>query len=71
MGTPAAIIVGSVIIAAAILFVFRWEVLKFNEGPGILRLDRWTGTAVLCTPRPAANATSFIGSAMGCEPDAH
>jgi hypothetical protein len=42
--TPVAILVGAVLIAAAILIVFRWEIAS----PGVMRLDRWTGKIVLC-----------------------
>ena len=44
MNTPLAIIIGAALIAAAILIVFRWEVAM----PGVIRLDRWTGSVVHC-----------------------
>jgi hypothetical protein len=47
-----AIIGAAIIIAVSILIAFRWEIAS----PGIMRLDRWTGTIVLCdvgNDRPA------------------
>jgi hypothetical protein len=51
MGVPLAIILGSVIIAAAILFTFRWEdagVRSADGNPAALRLDHWTGKVAIC-----------------------
>ncbi len=49
MGNSAAILIGSVIIAAAILFSLRWEVAL---APNVtVRLDRWTGAVTYCTPK--------------------
>jgi hypothetical protein len=45
MSTPLAIVIGAALIAGAILIVFRWEVAM----PGLIRLDRWTGSVVHCT----------------------
>jgi hypothetical protein len=44
-----AILGGAVIIAAAILFVFRWEMAPFGQ-VAALRLDRWTGKILVCLP---------------------
>jgi hypothetical protein len=45
MNNAVAIIVGAVVIAAAILIVFRWQIAS----PGAtMLLDRWTGTVVVC-----------------------
>jgi hypothetical protein len=44
-----AIIVAAVIIAAAILFVFRWQTAPIGSYGAIL-LDRWTGEVVVCLP---------------------
>jgi hypothetical protein len=52
MNNATAIVIGAVIIAAAILIVFRWQ---FDGG---LLLDRWTGTVVQC-------AASYSGSPPG------
>jgi hypothetical protein len=40
MNNATAIVIGAVIIAAAILIVFRWQLVV----PGV----RWTGTVVQC-----------------------
>jgi flagellar basal body-associated protein FliL len=46
MNNAVAIIVGAVVIAAAILIVFRWQVAM----PGPILLDRWTGRFSNATP---------------------
>lgn len=60
MGTPGAIVLAGVLIAAAILFVFRWQV----AGPAPLLLDRWTGKVVACDV-PAHDRPLKLP----CEPD--
>ena len=40
------IIVGAAIIAAALVFIFRWEVTP--AGSTMVRLDRWSGEMVGC-----------------------
>jgi hypothetical protein len=49
MSTPITIIVAAVILAAALLVAFRWEI---TVGSGALPflLDRWTGNVSYCTP---------------------
>jgi hypothetical protein len=47
MKTIAAILGGAALIAAAILFTFRWEVIVPTAG-FVYRLDRWTGELVQC-----------------------
>lgn len=47
MGNSIAILVGSALIAAAILLVFRWDMAAF--GGEAYRLDRWTGHVVACS----------------------
>jgi hypothetical protein len=47
MGSSRAIIIGAALIAAAILFVFRWEIIT-GGGYSPLRLDRWTGKVTAC-----------------------
>jgi hypothetical protein len=42
-----AIIIGSVTIAAAILFVERWEIVQLPTA-GLGRVDHWTGTITAC-----------------------
>ena len=44
-----AILIGAVIIAVAILIVFRWQ-LVVDVGP--LLLDRWTGRVIDCEGDP-------------------
>lgn len=39
----------AVIIAVAILFVFRWQAAPLG-GAGVILLDRWTSTVVVCLP---------------------
>ena len=46
--TGFAIVGGAVIIAFAIAFTFRWEIVPL--GQSALRLDRWTGKIVACLP---------------------
>jgi hypothetical protein len=51
MGTPIAIIVGALIIAAAILFTFRWEAATArgaDGNPAVFRLDHWTSKVAVC-----------------------
>jgi hypothetical protein len=52
MSTPLAIVIGAALIAVAILLVFRWEVAM----PGVIRLDRWTGSVVHCTLQGSGQA---------------
>jgi hypothetical protein len=40
------IVVGAAIIAAALVFIFRWEVTA--AGSTMVRLDRWSGEMVGC-----------------------
>jgi hypothetical protein len=56
MNNATAIIIGAVIIAAAILIVFRWQ---FN---GAL-LDRWTGTVIQCVA-----GSGPLPAKVNCEP---
>jgi hypothetical protein len=46
-GTPIAIVIGSIIIAASILFVGRWEISTPLSGPVLL--DKWSGKVLTCT----------------------
>lgn len=46
-GLPIAIVLGAALIALAILFIFRWEIV--SPSPAVThRLDRWTGKIVFC-----------------------
>lgn len=43
-------IIGAIIIAAAILFVFRWEIATAGaDRDSVLILNRWTGTVTVCS----------------------
>jgi hypothetical protein len=46
MKTSIALIIGAVIIAAAILFIGRWEIAPARGG--LVRLDHWTGKIEEC-----------------------
>jgi hypothetical protein len=48
---PLAVIAGAVLIAVAIVFIFRWEVVTvaYSERFFILRVDRWTGKILICS----------------------
>ena len=49
MSTPVAIVIAAVILAAALLVAFRWEiVVRPTTLPFVL--DRWTGGVSYCTP---------------------
>jgi hypothetical protein len=52
MATPLAILIGSAIIATAIIFTFRWEIALGSGHPPVVRLDRWTGTVTACNADP-------------------
>lgn len=47
MNTPIAIIIGSVVIAASILFIGRWDITTPLSGPVLL--DKWTGKVLTCS----------------------
>jgi hypothetical protein len=44
-----AIFGAALIIAASILFVFRWQTAPIG-GYGVVLLDRWTATVFVCMP---------------------
>jgi hypothetical protein len=48
MSVPAAIVVGAVIIAAAITFTSHWSLQPVSGRVGAMRLNRWTGEVVWC-----------------------
>lgn len=47
MNNSYAIIIGSVLIAASIVFVGRWDITTPLSGPVLL--DKWTGKVLTCT----------------------
>lgn len=49
MNSPGAALIIALLLIAAILFLFRWE-LQTTTGIGIYRLDRWTGSVYQCKP---------------------
>jgi hypothetical protein len=72
MGNPTAIIVGSALIAGAILLTNHWQLLSTNSGSleaGVVRLDRWTGTVTVCgVDRFAAIAAkTTVGTDLDCK----
>ncbi|WP_417724554.1 hypothetical protein [Salipiger sp.] len=46
MTKPVMILVAIAAIAA--VWIFRYDVSPLQDRPGAVRLDRWTGTVVLC-----------------------
>ena len=63
MNNPTAIVIGAVIIAAAILIVFRWQLAP----PGEL-LDRWTGTILQCITVRSSEGKVSIALASANQP---
>lgn len=48
MPTSVSIVVASLIIAASVLFIFRWEIVGGSDPLEVHRLDRWTGDVTAC-----------------------
>ena len=51
MRTVAPILAGAALIAAAIVYTFRWEIVTADHGGvaiAVYRLDRWSGKVVRC-----------------------
>jgi hypothetical protein len=70
MGTPASIIIGAVLIAAAMLVVNHWQ-LQAVDTSTALRLNRWTGDVEICffdnkSVRPESG--SLAGAKLECRP---
>jgi hypothetical protein len=70
MRTPVSIIVGSALIAAAILVTNRWAITGSPMNlAAVVRLDRWTGAAELCAiDVRAMKGTSVAGLPFECRP---
>jgi len=69
MSNPVAIIVAALIVAAAIAFSTRWEIIESQST--VLRLDRWTGTVTVCWPfANTASATIAYDCTSGPKPAA-
>jgi hypothetical protein len=50
------IVVGALIIALAVAFMFRWTVISHDgETVAVFRLDRWTGAMTVCLPFECRN----------------
>jgi hypothetical protein len=56
----------ALIIAAAILFTFRWEAAPDGTF-GVMRLDRWTGNVEICVIG-RGEPPQFIGATGGAVP---
>jgi hypothetical protein len=50
MANSAAIVISALVIAAAILFAFRWQAV--TTPTQVFRLDRWTGNVTACKTEP-------------------
>jgi len=69
MGVPVSIIIGAILIAAAILVTNHWQI-EYSSAV-VARLNRWTGSIELCALDPrsvGAGATSLSGAQMKCHP---
>jgi hypothetical protein len=51
--TAISIVIAGVVVAASIVFIFRWEVIGYRgDSPvngSVYRLDRWTGSVAACS----------------------
>ncbi len=59
MDVPRAMIIAGALIAAAVLFVLRWEIVTAGSAAGppvTYRLDRWTGDVTICHYPPGYDA---------------
>jgi len=70
MGQSTAIIIGAVIVAAAIMVTNHYQ-LFISEHTGLgaaMRLDRWSGTIDICvTDVSTFNGKDLRGSKLTCE----
>jgi hypothetical protein len=68
MGTPAAVVIGAVLIAAALLLTTHYEVVIPAGGSApVVRLNRWTGEVDMCAmDAKSANGNSAAGSQLTC-----
>ena len=76
MSTPAAVIVGALMIALAILMTNHWEVMPRPQAitlqsppPTVYRLNRWTGFIDMCEVDTSTmrNPNSFVGAELTCK----
>jgi hypothetical protein len=69
MGQSIAILVGAVIIAAAIMATNHWSIRTPSEGVvTATRLNRWTGEIDVCLidPQTMTNANNLRGAKVDC-----
>lgn len=57
MRYSAAILAAGILISGSIIFVQRYEIVTATSY--VYRLDRWTGTVVLCVPQTPDNVFLF------------
>jgi len=65
-----AIVLGAMLIAAAIVFTNRWAITT-SAGTPTLRLDRWTGAVWTCASNPDAfekAMNTYTGFELRCTP---
>ena len=67
MGTPASIIIGAVLIAAAMLVANHWQ-LQAVDASTALRLNRWTGDVEICflDNKSVPESGSLAGAKLEC-----
>jgi len=73
MGKPIAIVVGSALIAAAILITNHWQLQRAaNDATGAIRLNRWTGKVEICVIEAKSihpsDINSLAGARLACSP---
>ena len=74
MQIAASILAGSLLVAASIALIFRWEVTPINgtvAANGAFRLDRWTGEIVACNGGVDQRMAGLQGAhayRLECEP---
>jgi hypothetical protein len=67
MATPAAIIVGAMLIAGVILLTNHYDVTHATDGSEkVIRLNRWTGAIDICAKDDQAISPGSA-AAMNCE----
>jgi hypothetical protein len=68
MWTPISIIVGAVLIAAAMLIVNHWQ-LQVIDTASALRLNRWTGDVeIFLDNKSVPEGGSLAGAKLECRP---
>jgi hypothetical protein len=69
MGTSISIIVGAIVIAAAILVTNHWEIVSTSGGLLVVdRLNRWTGSIEICAVDPnTIHGSEVAGARLSCD----